>query len=65
MEELPSEYLASLATATSPASGEPVAPFEVVCLKFKGLFFSHQDPEAKNALPEPVFLPSLTGIPSC
>lgn len=64
MKVIPSEYWASQATITPLANGSPVTPFEVVCLKFKGVYFSHQDSEAKNNLPKPAFLPGLTGAPS-
>lgn len=57
----PSEYWASKATVTPLAKDRPVAPFEIVYLKLKGMYFSHQDPEAENNLPKPVFLPGLSG----
>ena len=53
MEATPSEYWASQATITPLANGRPVAPFEVVYLKFKGLHFSYQGSEAESNLPEP------------
>lgn len=60
----PSEYWASQATITPLAKGRPVTPFEIIYLKLKGIYFSHQDPEAQNNLPKPVFLPHLEGAPS-
>lgn len=63
MEATSSEYWASQATITPLANGRSVAPFEVLYLKFKGVYFSDQDSEAENNLPKPLFLPGLPGTP--